>query len=267
MQILEAIRESGIPPNESRILLAYILNKPWEYLLMNGDKILPIKEYELFCSYVHRRKNHEPISYITGRKEFYSRDFLVDSSVLIPRPDSELMIDVLLHQNKDIRSILELGIGSGCLLLTMLLEMPNAIGEGVDISNNSIKIAKQNMDQFELQNRCKIYQSNWFKEVEGSFDIIISNPPYINKDDQNIMAKETILFEPELALYAEKKGLAAYCEIATEAKRYLNENGKICLEIGIGQKEEVVRIFEEQGFTLKFAHKDLGGIDRILCFK
>ena len=298
MKIKEAIRESGITSNESRILLAHALGYSEEYLLMNGDEEIDSDKY---FELVERRKSHEPIAYIIGKKEFYSREFIVDSSVLIPRPDSEIMVDVVIRHTEgssasrkdpvrqtepvvraphthtqgpygrdkslpqdDVR-ILELGIGSGCLLLTLLWEMPNATGQGVDISEAAINIATQNMEKFELSDRCKIYKSNWFEKVDGKFDVIISNPPYINKDDQNIMAKETLLHEPVGALYSEKGGFADYRKIASQAKNYLNENGKIFLEIGIGQKNSVAKIFEEKGFVLESIHKDLAGIERVVC--
>lgn len=261
MKIKDAIITSGIPPNESRILLSHALECSLEYLLINTDKEIDESEY---LKLVARRRNHEPIAYIIGKKEFYSREFIVSPDVLIPRPDSEVMMDAIINSSLKANSILELGTGSGCLLLTLLLEMPSIKGEGVDISDESIKIATQNMEKFDLSNRCKIYKSNWFEKVEGRFDIIISNPPYINKDDQTIMAKETILHEPESALYGEEKGLADYKKIAESASKFLNPKGRIFLEIGIGQKDDVVRIFEEDGFVLESAHKDLSGVDRVI---
>jgi release factor glutamine methyltransferase len=310
MRIGEALIEAGrdIAINEARILLALVLKCEVEYLLMHSDKHLLHDQYGEFTSLVERRKNHEPVAYIIGSKEFYSRDFIVDPNVLIPRPDSEILPDAVMEYIKkthhceegsdvatqekfskdsaykswvashsfamtnkkkshnDELSILELGIGSGCLLLTLLLELPNAKGEGVDISDGAINVATKNMRKFEIQNRCKIYKSNWFEKVDGKFDIIISNPPYINKEDADIMAKETILYEPESALYAEDKGFAAYREIALHAKKHLKENGVIFLEIGLGQKDYVVQIFESQGFVLDSTHKDLAEIDRVLVF-
>lgn len=269
MKIKDVIRGSGIAPNEARILLAFVLAYPQEYLLMNFDKEIASEKYDAFCGLVERRKNHEPIAYIIGKKEFYSRDFVVDSSVLIPRPDSEVLVDVITNKinprNDDLK-ILELGVGSGCLILTLLQELPNAIGIGIDISEDVIKIATKNMEKFELQDRCKIYQSNWFEKVEGKFDIIISNPPYINKDDQDIMAKETILHEPVGALYSEEKGLSDYKKIAAHARDCLKENGSIFLEIGVEQKDSVVQIFEKENFVLDSVYKDLGGIERVVSF-
>lgn len=269
MKIKEALLQARekIPINEARILLQKATNINLEYIISHDDEELSDKQNKDFIESCQRRAKGEPIAYITGVKEFYSRDFIVDQNVLIPRPDSEILIEsVLQNNNLSNPKILELGIGSGCLILTLLLEIDNASGLGVDISDSAIEISNKNMQKFDLTDRCKIFKSNWFENISSKFDIIISNPPYIATGEQNHMSKETILFEPKEALYAKDNGLACYKEIASKAKDYLKDDGYIFVEIGFSQADKVEKIFKEYRFFLHSSHKDLSGIIRILVF-
>lgn len=255
---------------ESRILLSHSAKISIEEILGYPKRKLSAENQALFREYIARRKSGEPIAYILGYKEFYGRDFFVDRNVLIPRNDSETMIDAVLKSKDSNKKyqILELGTGSGCLIITLLLELLNSEAIGVDIDPKAVQIAQKNIAKYNLENRCKISISNWFDKILPSqkFDLIISNPPYISLSEKNIMSEETKLFEPKIALYAQNDGLEHYETIAKNAANFMTEDAKIFLEIGIGQSKKITDIFLQQGFDLLEEYKDLGGIIRILEF-
>jgi len=251
------------PALEARILLAHATGFSQEYLIGHSDDELPPEIQAQFLSLIERRKSHEPIAYIIGKKEFYGRDFKVTKDVLIPRPDSETLIEAVLECNKDAKSILELGVGSGCLLLTLLLELKQAIATGVDISPEALEIATQNAATYNMLDRCKLLQSNWFENISGKFDIIISNPPYIEENERSIMAPETLQYEPKLALFG---GLEPYKIIAENGYKFLNENGRIYVEIGSSQERQVEEIFAFNGYKVVAKHRDIENRMRAMVF-
>ncbi|UCM85639.1 MAG: peptide chain release factor N(5)-glutamine methyltransferase [Rickettsia endosymbiont of Culicoides impunctatus] len=258
---------------ESRILMQHATNKSIEYLLARSEEELTQQQQTIFENLVNRRRSLEPIAYIVGYKEFYSYQFIINDKVLIPRQDTETIVDAIL---KDVKkncsfktelTILELGTGSGCIAISLLLEMLNAnINVNVtatDISNEAIAIARQNAIKYKVFDRFKIVNSNWFENLKKQkFDIIVSNPPYISFDDTVYMSPETLKYEPHLALFAENNGLASYYIIAKEAKGFLKQNGKLFLEIGFNQVASVTEIFVSHGYTVLQVYKDLEGLDR-----
>ncbi|WP_341755748.1 peptide chain release factor N(5)-glutamine methyltransferase [Candidatus Tisiphia endosymbiont of Ptychoptera albimana] len=259
---------------ESRILIQHATNKSIEYLLARSEEELTQQEQIIFEDLVNRRILLEPIAYIVGYKEFYSYQFIINDKVLIPRQDTEIIVDAILKNvklkgietNAEL-TILELGTGSGCIAVSLLLEMLNDnINVNVtatDISNEAIIIARQNAIKHKVIDRLKIINSNWFDNLEKQeFDIIVSNPPYISFDDTVYMSSETLKYEPHLALFAEDNGLASYYIIAKEAKGFLKQNGKLFLEIGFNQLTAVTEIFVSYGYTVKQVYKDLEGRDR-----
>ncbi|WP_342259700.1 peptide chain release factor N(5)-glutamine methyltransferase [Candidatus Tisiphia endosymbiont of Metellina segmentata] len=250
---------------ESRILMQHVTGKSIEYLLARSEEELTQQEQIIFEDLVNRRTLLEPIAYIVGYKEFYSYQFIVNDKVLIPRQDTEIIVDAILSDIKTNAelAILELGTGSGCIALSLLLEMPNSNVTATDISNEAIAIASQNAIKHKVSDRFKIINSNWFDNLEKQeFDIIVSNPPYISFDDTVYMSSETLKYEPHLALFAEDNGLASYYIIAKEAKGFLKQNGKLFLEIGFNQLAAVTEIFVSYGYTVKQVYKDLEGRDR-----
>jgi release factor glutamine methyltransferase len=261
-EILQNISSKLGSSLEARILLSHATGYSQEYLIGHSDETISPEIMESFYRFVERRLNKEPIAYILGYKEFYGRKFFLDKNVLIPRNDSEVLIDAVLGCEG--QNILELGVGSGCLIITLLLEIPNAKGVAVDISKEALEIAQKNMIQYNLEDRCKLIHSNWFENIDGKFDIIISNPPYISENDQSIMAEETLLYEPKAALYADNNGYEAYEIIATHLKNFLKPSGSLFLEIGINQEAEIERIFCEFGYSIARKYKDLSGIVRVL---
>jgi release factor glutamine methyltransferase len=255
----------GITPLESRILLSYVTGFTQEYLIGHRDDILSSEHTEQFLELIVRRKKGEPIAYIIGKREFYGRDFKVTPDVLIPRADSETLIDAVLKEplhNTSIQ-ILELGVGSGCLLVTLLAEIPEARGFGVDISNKALEIAKQNADTLGVENRIELRMSNWFENIPDKYDIIISNPPYIHEDEKHLMALETLEYEPHLALFG---GLQPYNILAANAHKFLKERGKIYVEIGVNQAIEVEKIFISEGYIVAGKHQDIEERARVLAF-
>ncbi|WP_375331127.1 peptide chain release factor N(5)-glutamine methyltransferase [Candidatus Tisiphia endosymbiont of Oplodontha viridula] len=250
---------------ESRILMQHVTGKSIEYLLARSEERLTEAKQIIFKNLVNRRILLEPIAYIIGYKEFYGYQFIIDNKVLIPRQDTEVLVDAILSDIKTNAelAILELGTGSGCIALSLLLEMPNSNVIATDISNEAIAIARQNAIKHKVSDRFKIINSNWFENLEKQkFDIIVSNPPYISFDDTIYMSPETLQYEPHLALFAEDNGLASYYIIAKEAKGFLKQNGKLFLEIGFNQLAAVTEIFVSYGYTVKQVYKDLEGRDR-----
>ncbi|WP_342267864.1 peptide chain release factor N(5)-glutamine methyltransferase [Candidatus Tisiphia endosymbiont of Empis tessellata] len=257
---------------ESRILMQHVTGKSIEYLLARSEEELTQQEQIIFEDLVNRRILLEPIAYIVGYKEFYSYQFIINDKVLIPRQDTEIIVDAILKNvklkgietNAEL-TILELGTGSGCIAVSLLLEMlnDNINVTATDISNEAIIIARQNAIKHKVIDRLKIINSNWFDNLEKQkFDIIVSNPPYISFDDTVYMSSETLKYEPHLALFAEDNGLASYYIIAKEAKGFLKQNGKLFLEIGFNQLAAVTEIFVSYGYTVKQVYKDLEGRDR-----
>ncbi len=252
---------------EARMLLSHVTELSQGYLVGHGSDELTISDAEKFNILVKRRSESEPMAYITGYKEFYGRDFAVNDNVLIPRSDSEVLIDVVLSRwadNWDNLSILDLGVGSGCLLITLLMQMEGLRGVGIDISENELNVARSNMLAHEVGDRCRLAESNWFENVQGKYDIIISNPPYISVDEKHLMAQETLLYEPITALFGPKNGLWPYEAIAARAREFLTANGRIYVEIGANREAEVSKIFTDAMYEICSKHNDLQGHVRVL---
>lgn len=268
-----SFKEAGIESSyiDARLLLSHILNKPIEYILSTPEENLSVKHYQKFSRLVKRRSNLEPIAYILGYKEFYDQEFKVSKGVLIPRADTEILIDAVLSSvnNKlEELQILELGVGSGCIIITLLLHLSKAKAIGCDVSDEAILIAGKNAKKHKVSDRLKLIKSNWFEEVTSQkFDVIVSNPPYISKLEENLVSKTALLYEPWNALFADDNGLKAYKEIAQRAKYFLKKNGKIFLEIGINQANMVKKIFNENSYIEEKIYFDLAGIARVISFR
>lgn len=253
---------------DARLLLACAFDKSHEYLLLNPAEILTIDEQKRFLELVDARYRHKPLAYILGYKEFYGHNFKLNDNVLIPRPDTEILIDVVVSNvAAPGPRILELGCGSGCIIISLLLEIPGACGVACDISKDALSITSENSILHNVERRLKIINSNWFDNIKDQkFDIIVSNPPYITEIEKPLMSRETILFEPHLALFADDAGLAAYKIIARQAPKFLKKDGMLVLEIGFNQLEAVKQIFVTGGFTFKNSHKDINDHDRVVAF-
>ncbi len=254
------------PRMEARILLAHYMNYSTEQLITNQDEMVEFSQTIL--GLVNQRIEHKPLSYLLGYKEFYGRNFIVNENVLVPRPDTEILISAVLNKyynNLDL-NILELGVGSGCIIISLLLELARSKGLGVDISKEALRIASHNSDLYNCKERLTLLESDWYQNITpaNQYDLIISNPPYIKKSEIALMSKETLMYEPEIALYTENYD--SYKKIAKHAKNYLNNEGEIYLEIGINQGTEIKKIFIDNGYILKNQFFDFNTILRVLVF-
>jgi release factor glutamine methyltransferase len=256
---------------DSLILLTHALSCSKEDIIFNPDARLNIEQQEVFFKMVKRRAAREPVSYIIGKREFFGEDFFVSCDVLDPRPDSESLIELVLEnfpQKNNSLEILELGVGSGCLIITLLKAYKSAVGVGVDISEKALKIAGKNATTHQVQDRLQLLQSDLFSTLKIlKFDLIISNPPYIASQEIKILEPEVKTYEPHLALDGGVDGFDFYRKIAAKSKDFLKENGRIILEIGINQQEKIIEFFTKNGFQLVEMKPDLSGIIRSLCFK
>ncbi|MDC0865262.1 peptide chain release factor N(5)-glutamine methyltransferase [Rickettsiaceae bacterium] len=282
MQIREALQkskssltESSTPELDARLLLSKILSLTHEELLLSYQEELPDCYRESFFEYIKRRKSGEPVAYIIGKQEFYGLDFIVDKNVLIPRPETELLVDhVISDHNKNDKSkpikILELGTGSGAISIALAKNISASKITALDISNKALCIAKKNAKLHQLERQIDFITSNWYRKLESredsfnKYDYIVSNPPYISKQDIDQMSVEAKKFEPEIALYASENGLVSYKAIISGAYRYLKQEGKLILEIGYNQKDAVVALCKKYNFQEIITKKDVAGLDRVV---
>lgn len=256
---------------DSLILLSHALSFSKEKIIFNPDLELSLNQQQSFFDLIERRTKREPISHLIEKREFFGRDFFVNSNVLDPRPDSETLIELVLKnfpQKESSLKILEIGSGSGCLIITLLSHFSNSNAVALDISKKALEIAQKNAINHEIINRLQLIESDLFANLENAekFDLIISNPPYIPSSEIENLQDEVKKFEPRLALDGGFDGLDFYRQIAAKAKNFLNEKGKVILEIGQNQEKEVAEIFIKEGFLFNESKADLAGIERALCF-
>ncbi len=242
---------------DSEILLSKILNTSREILLTSFNKEISIKNINLFHHLINRRSKNEPIAYILEEKEFWSKIFYLDRSVLIPRPETELMVDkiVKVFREKEI-NILDIGTGTGCILLSILSELKNSKGTGVDISPKAIKVAKINAVKHNLEDRAQFYTRSFNEIFNKKFDLIVSNPPYISKKDIKNLSDDIKKFEPKLALYGGNDGLDLIKKVIYKSKSILKNKGMLALEIGNEQYKIVSKILKKNKFKTKSLTKD-----------
>ena len=254
---------------DAKILLSHILklNNSEELLFKLNQKISELDYFQYF-KLINRRSQNEPIAYIMGNKDFWKQNYTIDHNVLIPRPETELIIELLLKKfSKNINAnlnILELGTGSGCIILSLLSELKYSNATAIDISKKALNIAKLNAQKLSLDNRVNFKLSNWFSNLTSNFkfDIIIANPPYISLNDWETLDKNVKYFEPKEALTDNKDGLENYRIIAKHSKNYLSKDGVIALEIGINQNFAIQNIFQNYEYQIDF-YKDLQSIERV----
>ena len=254
------------PQLDSEILLSNSIKRDKKHIILNPKEILDSEQLGKFKSLIERRKKGEPIAYLINKKEFWKDEFFVNKDVLIPRPDSELIIEqVLKIYSKDAQlQVLDIGTGSGCILLSILKERSNFYGTGIDISKKSINVSKYNAKQLNLTNRVKFFHSSVDNFNNDKYDIIVSNPPYIEQLSLKYLEKDVVNFEPKLALSGGFDGFSKIRKVINKASILIKKNGKFILEIGFNQKNKVIKILKEEGFYVNKAIKDYGDNDRCI---
>ena len=253
------LREKKIPSHilDSEILLSKTLNRSKEEILVNLNKNINEKEISLFKEYLKRRIKNEPMAYILEEKEFWSKKFKVSKDTLIPRPETELLVDKLLkiYRGKKI-SILDIGTGSGCIIISLISELNKSIGTGIDISKKAILIAKKNATKYNLSNKIKFLNKSFEDLVDKRYDLIVSNPPYIERKDIKNLSDDIKKFEPIMALDGGNDGLDVIKKVIYKSKYILKINGLLALEIGNEQIKKVSNILIDNKFRIKEVIKD-----------
>lgn len=276
MTIKEALNQAVImlknenieaPKNKARMLLQATLKKSREYLMIYDTKEITPKEREQYIRNVKRLIAGEPLQYITGRQEFMKLNFLVTKDVLIPRPDTEILVEEVIKIANNLKNpvILDLCTGSGAIAVSLAKYIKNTQIYAIDISSKAIEIAKKNAEFNGVKNNIELIESNLFSKIKDlKFDIIVSNPPYIETDTIKLLARD-VQNEPKLALDGGKDGLDFYRKIAENAYKFLNRQGFLCLEIGYNQKQSVLKVLESQKrYVNLYSKKDLCENDRVI---
>ena len=251
---------------DSEILMSEVLKKDRKFLFLNSNKELDNIQYQKFKKLISSRLRSKPIAYITGKKFFWKYEFKVNNKVLIPRPDTELIIEQVLeiYKHKDRINLLEIGIGSGCIILSILKEKKNFLGKGLDLSKDSVQLCKTNAENLKVNHRLRLFKSDIDNFNLGKYDLIISNPPYIKKLDLNYLDKDVIKYEPRLALNGGLDGLSEIRKFVKKSSELIKKRGKLFLEIAHDQKNEVKKILIENGFYINKTVKDLAKNDRCI---
>ena len=239
---------------DSEVILANILNTTRINLITKQDVTLNKEQEDLFSKLVERRKQKEPVAYILNKKEFWNENYFVDKRVLIPRPETEILIELLLKKIKDKNKaykVLDLGCGSGCLLISFLKEMRKSQGMGVDISSNALEVAKKNIELHNLNNRAKLMRLDLLTlHTKDKFDVIFSNPPYLSSSDYAKLSEDVKNFEPKQALVGGFNGVLYYKKIIALAQSALKKNGYLALELGDRQYRTISKLLQDHSFRI-----------------
>ena len=249
---------------DAEILLSSIFKKNREEILLNPPDEIDDKITQIYKQLIKRRSQNEPIAYILKKKEFWSKDFEVGKGTLIPRPETEIMVEKLvkIFENKSI-FVLDVGTGSGCILISLLSELKKSKGIGIDISNYAISLAKKNVKKHKMTNKIKIEMKKISNFYNKKFDLIVSNPPYVKRNEIKWLDNDIKNFEPLIALDGGNDGLDVIKKVIYKAKEILKINGLLALEIGNGQYKNVSNILRKNNFIIKHKIKDYG--DNIRC--
>ena len=242
---------------DSELILSKLLNKRRENLLVNEETIVPLKTVKNFNKLIKIRSKRQPIAYILNKKEFWNYIFYVNKYTLIPRPETELMVESVLKIYKSKRfKILDIGTGSGCILLSILAECKKASGTGLDISKNALKVAKKNAKLLDLSLRSKFVNKSISDYFPGKFDLIVSNPPYIKSPEMFKLQPDVKNFEPNIALNGGNDGLDVIKKVIYKSRSILKLNGILAIEIGNKQYKKVSQILKKNNFREKLLIKD-----------
>ena len=254
------------PYLDSEILMSKAINKDREFIILNLKKEIKENDYIVFKNLVQERLKGKPIAYLTGRKNFWKYEFYINQNVLIPRPDTEIIVEQVLKNFKHKKGIyvLDIGIGSGCILLSILKEKKNFFGIGIDKSIEWLKISEINAFKLGVKKRVKFIKSDIDNFTNGKYDLIISNPPYIKKLDLKYLDKDVVGFEPKLALDGGLEGLSEIRKVIKKSSELIKKNGKLILEIAFDQKHAVKKLLNNENFYINKVIKDLAKNDRCI---
>ena len=265
------LRAAGIdaPRRDARLLMQHALRLSSEALL--ADDRLPLGEDEAgrLTALVHRRAAREPIAYLTGRREFWSLEFAVDRSALVPRPESETLVEAVLDRAPRLPAhprLLDLGTGTGCLLVALLSELPGAVGLGIDVSTSAVSLARANAHRHGLGKRASFAVADWGAALAARFDVVVSNPPYVATPELASLAPEIARHEPRTALAGGADGYECYRRLAPQIARLLASGGLAAIELGAGMADEVRSLFAASGLLEIGRRRDLSGIERCALF-
>jgi release factor glutamine methyltransferase len=256
---------------DARLLLGHALRLGRAQLLAQGDRLLEAREIDAVSALAARRLKREPVARILGHKEFWSLSLMVTADVLVPRPETETVIETALDAlgrdgtKMEMLRILDIGTGSGALLLALLKELPKAIGLGTDISQAALDVARANAERTGLKDRCTFVTCDIAEGVDGQFDLVVSNPPYVARGDITTLQPEVRDYEPTVALDGGPDGLDAYRAIAAQVPPRLRPGGRFIVELGAGQEAAVAALFTKAGLRVRAARKDLAGTPRALA--
>ena len=273
------LRAAGMPSPDldARLLVSHACGLSRETYILASDRPIEAHESAAIDDFAGRRLTGEPVSRIVGRREFYGRDFAIGPAVLDPRPDTETLvaaaIDILAAEARTAGSprILDLGTGSGCILLTLLAELPHAWGVGIDVDPEALKLARKNAKTLTLTSRSAFACMDWVEALNGEFDLIVSNPPYIARDEITTLADDVRLYDPKVALDGGLDGYDAYRAISASCLSVLRPGGSVVVEAGARQAAEIVNLFAEHDVTgigvEARLFQDLAGINRVVAIK
>ena len=257
------------PELDARIILKEVLSLDDKDLILKESLDISNEMIEKIIAIESRRLNGEPISKIFKKRDFYNSTFLISNDVLDPRPETELIVEIANNyiNKNEVKNILDLGTGSGCILLSILKENKMINGLGIDLSKDAISIAKQNSKKLNLETQSNFLVSNWMSSVNYKYDLVVSNPPYIASEDIKKLSKSVKIYDPILSLDGGDDGLNSYRLIASDLKRVVSKNALIIIEIGYNQSLQVIEIFKKNNFKLMKKYNDINGLDRVLTFQ
>ncbi len=262
------LKDNFIPNSQldSEILMAKTIKKDRKYVLLNSKMTLNKNDLDNFYSLIKERSLGKPVAYLTNKKFFWNSEFFITKNALIPRPDTELIVENVLSLTKHKKKIhvLDIGVGSGCILLSILKERENFYGTGIDLSKKCLKISKKNALKLEVSSRLKLYKTDVDKFNLGKYDLIVSNPPYIKTYKLKYLDRDVAEFEPRLALDGGLDGLSEIRKVIKKSSELIKKNGKFILEIGFDQKNKVINLLKKEGFYIDNAQKDFADNDRCI---
>ena len=262
------LKKSNIknPKLDTEILMSEVFQEDRKFIILNLEKKIEKESFNQYFNLIKQRSFGKPVAYLTRKKDFWKYEFEISNDVLIPRPDTEIIIDKTLklikHKNK--LKVLDIGVGSGCILLSLLSEKKDFYGVGIDLSKKCIDLCKKNSLKLGLKERVKFYKSDVDNFRYGKYDLIVSNPPYIKRSDLKYLDRDVVNFEPKIALDGGIDGLSEIRKVIKKSSQLIKKNGKLILEIGFDQKEKVKKILISKGFYINKVFKDYSKNDRCI---